>query len=299
LKDKDQIQELFSKKLENFETEVNPALWEGIASKITSQTAVTSTGISVFVKTVVGVISVAVITTLVILGINASQESIKVTSVKRIKGEEQNKNNIAHERTSPVFAPTLSKTETEIALEKEQVADSPQKNTTTIEGAFSEEQQTKAVTKKNDMTGVLTQRKTQKKTENKRHASSPVSDSMESFVDKTVDNTKNKNQEQIKTTEHGGETKTTAITKMPNIFSPNNDGNNDLFFIESDELTDFNLIVLNNNNKTVFQSSNPKFKWNGLDINGLPIQKGRYVYFITATDLKGNRVNEYSHLIIR
>ena len=88
------------------------------------------------------------------------------------------------------------------------------------------------------------------------------------------------------------------ISKMPDVFSPNNDGVNDYFFVISEGLTDYNLVVLNSRNETVFQSQNPDFKWDGNGLNGEPVEQGKYVYFLIAKDGNNNVVNKHSLLTI-
>jgi gliding motility-associated-like protein len=80
---------------------------------------------------------------------------------------------------------------------------------------------------------------------------------------------------------------------IPNGFSPNNDGHNDVFYILGGEevrtLKDFS--IFNRWGQKVFQVENaeandPKFGWNGL-ISGKPADAGTYVYFVTITFTDG------------
>jgi gliding motility-associated-like protein len=73
---------------------------------------------------------------------------------------------------------------------------------------------------------------------------------------------------------------------IPNGFSPNSDGHNDVFYILGGEevkvLKDFS--IFNRWGQKVFQVENaeandPKFGWNGL-LNGKPAEAGTYVYFV-------------------
>ena len=76
MNEKDNIKDLFSKKLTNYEAKVDPQLWTNISSQIGS--AVTSTaagtGVSLLTKVIIGtVVTAAVVTTGVIL-FNNNQE---------------------------------------------------------------------------------------------------------------------------------------------------------------------------------------------------------------------------------
>lgn len=77
---------------------------------------------------------------------------------------------------------------------------------------------------------------------------------------------------------------------LPNVFTPNNDGKNDVFeptdcprFIESAELT-----VVNRWGAKVYQSSDPSLRWNGKNNQGKDVPGGVYLYQITV---KFKRVN--------
>ena len=85
---------------------------------------------------------------------------------------------------------------------------------------------------------------------------------------------------------------------MPNVFTPNGDGSNDLLFIESELLTEFSVVVLDLNNQVIFKSSDPNFKWDGRMLNGDIAPSGTYVYYVTAIDQFGNAVQKHSSLRI-
>jgi gliding motility-associated-like protein len=88
------------------------------------------------------------------------------------------------------------------------------------------------------------------------------------------------------------------IEVLPNVFTPNNDGNNDRLTINSKGLNNFNITVINMQNKVVYKSNDVSFKWDGLDLNNKPAPSGRYVYYITAQDKEGNPINKYSQLTL-
>ncbi|MDP4213720.1 MAG: gliding motility-associated C-terminal domain-containing protein [Bacteroidota bacterium] len=81
---------------------------------------------------------------------------------------------------------------------------------------------------------------------------------------------------------------------IPNGFTPNNDGRNDVFYILGSEdvkmLKDFS--IFNRWGQKVFQVTNaeandPQFGWNGL-LNGKPADTGTYVYFVTIAFTDGS-----------
>jgi gliding motility-associated-like protein len=85
---------------------------------------------------------------------------------------------------------------------------------------------------------------------------------------------------------------------MPNAITPNGDGINDVLSLDSDGLTDFNVVVLDVANKLVYSSTDPNFKWNGTLLNGDAAPAGTYQYYFTAKDENGTWCNQFSSLTI-
>jgi len=85
---------------------------------------------------------------------------------------------------------------------------------------------------------------------------------------------------------------------MPNAITPNGDGINDVLTLNTERLTDFNVVVLDAANKLVYSSTDPNFKWNGSLLNGDPAPAGTYQYYFTAKDENGTWCNQFSSLTI-
>ena len=85
---------------------------------------------------------------------------------------------------------------------------------------------------------------------------------------------------------------------LPNIFTPNGDGKNDLLSIKIGEVTEFSVVILNQANKVIFTSNDPNFSWDGVATNGELSPAGTYVYYISAKDLNGKLLTKYSSLTI-
>ena len=85
---------------------------------------------------------------------------------------------------------------------------------------------------------------------------------------------------------------------LPNIFTPNGDGKNDLLSIKIGEVTEFSVVILNQSNKVIYTSNDPNFSWDGLETNGELSPAGTYVYYISAKDLNGKLLTKYSSLTI-
>jgi gliding motility-associated-like protein len=77
---------------------------------------------------------------------------------------------------------------------------------------------------------------------------------------------------------------------MPNAFTPNGDGSNDLFLGAGllEGINDFNMTIWNRWGELVFETDNPNVGWNGQDQNsGSMSPGGVYVYQVTFTSPRG------------
>ncbi len=82
---------------------------------------------------------------------------------------------------------------------------------------------------------------------------------------------------------------------MPNAFSPNADGKNDIFVGKgiTSGMRSFEMNIYNRWGEMVFESSDPYEGWNGQKNNvGQAAQNGVYVYKIRYVDSRGNVVSE-------
>jgi gliding motility-associated-like protein len=90
------------------------------------------------------------------------------------------------------------------------------------------------------------------------------------------------------------------ITNLPTLFTPNNDGSNDEFFIESEGLLDFSVVIMNDKGEILFESNVPDFRWDGRNRKtGLVADEGVYFYIITAKDELGNTISKHQRLQLK
>ena len=79
-------------------------------------------------------------------------------------------------------------------------------------------------------------------------------------------------------------------TFIPNAFSPNQDGNNDVFVVNTGcEVDNFSLSIFNRFGQRLFQSQDAAKGWDGTH-NGTPVDVGTYFYYIK---FKGPRGDEF------
>jgi gliding motility-associated-like protein len=71
---------------------------------------------------------------------------------------------------------------------------------------------------------------------------------------------------------------------IPNIFTPNNDGLNDYFIVESAAITNINYKIVDRWGVVVYSGSGATIKWNGnLNGNGKEVPSGTYFYIFNVT----------------
>jgi gliding motility-associated-like protein len=69
-------------------------------------------------------------------------------------------------------------------------------------------------------------------------------------------------------------------TFIPDIFSPNGDGNNDVFFVRGRGIIELDFRIYNRFGQQVFRSTNASVGWDGTQ-GGKPMPSGSYVYSAT------------------
>ncbi len=70
----------------------------------------------------------------------------------------------------------------------------------------------------------------------------------------------------------------TPTVEAPNVFTPNGDGSNDLFFLNTANATSIELVILNRWGNVVFESTGLNPAWNGKTGNGVLCDEGVYFY---------------------
>jgi len=80
---------------------------------------------------------------------------------------------------------------------------------------------------------------------------------------------------------------------LPNIFSPNGDGINDVFMPAVTAVRNFECVIFNTNGETVYKWNNPEQGWDGKINNGLQMANpGIYFYIINAVGIDGKVLKE-------
>lgn len=78
-----------------------------------------------------------------------------------------------------------------------------------------------------------------------------------------------------------------SLVNVPNVFTPNGDGINDIFRVQMLSVTSFHAIIINRWGRKVYEWSDPEGGWDG-KINGTEASPGTYYYIVTARGLEKN-----------
>ena len=274
--EKDHIKELFAKGLQDHQVQVDPALWSSISSSIGMGAA--KTGLGLLAKTLIGVAASAVVAGAVYLSLEQDKPAPKKQEGKTLQEAKkpiESKEVIITKPTKPTIQtlyydplpigcfPIIDDTEFGIPDFDAQ----PYSGTNTEAQAFTSAIEPHAVPVVNPTQGLLVQQ-----------IATPS---------------------QIAPIQEAQAKKTTPIS-LPNIFTPNGDGQNEALQINWDraEVQDFSIVVLDAQNKVVFKSSDPEFSWNGTDLGEEKLPRGNYIYFVSAV-IDGQKWQQSSNLQIQ
>ena len=273
MSEKDTIKDLFSDKLNGLESKVRPELWGNISSQLGG--ASVASGMSVLTKIVLGVTAAASVAVVAYFVLNGQEETQKPTTSaeKQPISKDVKENNISEEnqqtaqQQGPILPLDFSQ---EIILEENSPIsfdpETPQRYPEPLETVVVEAEQ-----------------------ETQQHIQSSVPE-----------------QNQIATETIEEEALVVGSSSLeitlPNTFTPNGDGVNEKLQlnISEDKLTPgtFSFVVIDRTGKTVYQTTDVHFEWEGVSMNGEVVPAGDYVYYVTARDTEGKLITKYSTLHI-
>jgi len=76
---------------------------------------------------------------------------------------------------------------------------------------------------------------------------------------------------------------------VPSLFTPNNDGANDVLWVRGEEIVSFEFRVYNQLGLLMFQTNNPKLGWSG-KVEGKDQPAGNYIWTVTGETRRGKTV---------
>lgn len=296
---KDTIKELFSQKLGNHEVPVNPELWSSISAQIPSVTTTVATSVGLATKILIGISVAASLATGIYLIQSNEHSNIEQQNSKETLPVQIKKNDNLNQKNEIPSLDNQNSIDNSVQI---QVRDNDRvaQNKNVIEFVrtpFSAESNSVLNSQKQG-TEVILQNEIKSLGQVKTQEDVFIQESV--IEEESIGLTTNEN---VKPSLHNNSTLVPAESSiqftLPNVFTPNGDGTNDYLETKIEGVTEFSVVVLNENGKVVYQSQDIDFKWDGLMPNGDKAPQGTYVYYITGKDLEGRLVSKHSRLTIK
>ena len=76
----------------------------------------------------------------------------------------------------------------------------------------------------------------------------------------------------------------TDTFSIPNVFSPNGDGINDYWQLNSNGITEYDLEIFDPSGILIYQTEGPVILWDGRTSSGHPVSRGVYYYVLKPKD---------------
>ena len=96
---------------------------------------------------------------------------------------------------------------------------------------------------------------------------------------------------QVNEIETGGPEASVQHVMLPNVFTPNGDGVNDVFRPLLSQMSDFRLRIFNRNGQEVYEGNGGDVAWDGRYNGGL-VPEGVYFYFYRGLTTDGRELKQ-------
>jgi len=271
----DQIKEYFQQRLSDHQEVVRPEIWAAVSSAIATPVLVT-TGISILSKTLIGLgIAASVIVSAYLL-YSSDEKVVKAPTQQKQKAKDvpsiPNENTLVPIETKKNAIPLVVLENNDLLSSEKVVYETSDPQIIPFES-----DQLPNTDPLQDM--------------GENVSNDPVKTNNDFIVMPQVENTNESSP--------SPDTDQELKVVLSNVFTPNGDGTNDYLFIQSEGLQDFSVVILNQVNKIVYQSTDSKFSWDGKLASGDDAPAGNYIYFVTAKSSTGKSIQQSSTLFIQ
>jgi gliding motility-associated-like protein len=83
-----------------------------------------------------------------------------------------------------------------------------------------------------------------------------------------------------------------SISSIPTTFSPNGDGEVDVFRFNSQDIANMDVLIFDKNGTTIYKWQGTKGQWDGKDLNGKPAKEGTYFFIVNAVGVDGKKYDQ-------
>lgn len=276
--EKDNIQELFSKSLENHTAPVRPELWNGLQAKMAAagvSSVAATKGVSLLAKWIIGsaaVATTAVVTTVAILNSNEEPQQPKNPEQQQISTPAVTGPS-ATNSTTPLVSSEDNNTPTNPVLKPDGNQSYPMGGQVVLD-SFTPFIPVERTVTTNELP-LVSPTIVPKNTAPADVQVIGIPEESATDVTPTDENTVVTNDE--------------ASIEFPNVFTPSvQDNANDDYFIKCKNIASIHVIIQNTENRKVYETTDLDFRWNGR-INGTEefVEKGTYACIAVYQDLNG------------
>jgi gliding motility-associated-like protein len=102
---------------------------------------------------------------------------------------------------------------------------------------------------------------------------------------------------QVNEGETGGPEASVQHVMLPNVFTPNGDGVNDVFRPMLSQMSDFRLRIFNRNGQEVYEGNGGDVAWDGRHAGG-QVPEGVYFFFYRGTTTDGRELKQTGSLTV-
>ncbi|MFH1320704.1 MAG: gliding motility-associated C-terminal domain-containing protein [Bacteroidota bacterium] len=88
-----------------------------------------------------------------------------------------------------------------------------------------------------------------------------------------------------------------AVIFIPDIFSPNGDGSNDMLYVRGKKIESINFAIYDRWGEKVFETTDINNGWDG-NFRGKPMNPAVFVYYVTGNFTNGDVINEKGHVAL-
>jgi gliding motility-associated-like protein len=83
-----------------------------------------------------------------------------------------------------------------------------------------------------------------------------------------------------------------SISSIPTTFSPNGDGEVDVFRFNSQDIANMDVLIFDKTGTTIYKWQGTKGQWDGKDLNGKPAKEGTYFFIVNAVGVDGKKYDQ-------